>query len=85
MLEDDYFANKRASLGMDRQDTLATAQKLLDALYPGLAHALSLNDGVLKITTPNASVASDLRLRQVELVRRFSHVDITRIQISIRG
>lgn len=83
MLEPDYFARKRQELGLDRADSLASIQATLDALYPSLTRAISLNGGVLRITTPNASVASDLRLRQIELLEKFGQPEITRIQVTI--
>jgi hypothetical protein len=85
MLENDYFARKRVELGLDRGDSLAAVQRALDALYPGLVRALSLNDGVLRLTTPNSSVASELRLRQVELLAKFNNAEIKRLQIAIRS
>ena len=85
MLENDYFARKRQELGLDRGDTLEAVQQALEALYPGLVRALSLNDGVLRLTTPNSSVASELRLRQVELLDKFQKYEIKRLQISIRS
>jgi hypothetical protein len=69
MLEDDYFARKRTELGMDRADTLGVVQKWLDERYPGKARAKSLHRDVLRLVTPNASLASELRMMQLELVR----------------
>ena len=69
MIEPDYFAKKRAELGMERADVLVAVQARLDEWYPGQARARQLHLGVLRLVTPNASVASELRLRQVELVR----------------
>ena len=87
MLEPDYFAHKRAQLGMDREDILVQIQATLDAWYPGQATAKQLHRGVLRIVTPNASVASDLRLRQLELMAAHKGATpdrvIGRLQISI--
>jgi len=63
----DHLKKRAAEMGLDRADQLAEIQTYLDSLYPGQCRAVSLNDGVLKITTPNASLASELRLRQVEI------------------
>jgi hypothetical protein len=68
MIDASYFDRKRRELGMDRADTLAQVQALLDEWYPGQARARRLHRGVLRIVTPNASVAGELRMRQVELL-----------------
>ncbi|HSX02851.1 MAG TPA: hypothetical protein VLI05_06100 [Candidatus Saccharimonadia bacterium] len=80
----DYLARKRHELGLDRADALAAIQATLDAWYPGQARARQLHQGVLHLITPNATVAGELRLRQVELLRRHSLAD-TRLQISIQS
>lgn len=67
MIESDYFDEKRRQLGMDRQDVLESVQALLEQWYPGRVRARQLHQGVLRLVTPSASVASELRLRQVEL------------------
>jgi hypothetical protein len=70
MLEDirGYLAKRSRELGLDRADKLAEIQAYLDKLYPGQCRAMSINSGVLKITTPNASVASELRFKSEGLV-----------------
>ncbi|HEY6737085.1 MAG TPA: hypothetical protein VI322_05205 [Candidatus Saccharimonadia bacterium] len=68
MIDPAYFERKRQELGMDRQDTLEFAQSVLDSWYPGRARAKQLHQGVLRIVTPSASVAGELRLRQLELL-----------------
>ena len=78
----DYFAQKRAELGLDREDQLAAIQKMLDGWYPGQARAKRLHQGTLRIVTPNASVAGDLRMRQVELLTAHKLTG-TRLAISI--
>ncbi len=84
MLE-DYFAKKRAELGMDRANTLAGVQAALDDWYPGQTRARQLHRGVLRVITPNAAVANELRMRQVELLSRFAEHNIERLQISIQS
>jgi hypothetical protein len=64
----DYFAKKRAELGMDREDDLARVQAVLERWYPGQARAKRLHQGVLRVVTPSAGVASELRMRQMELL-----------------
>jgi hypothetical protein len=82
MLEDDYFRQKRADLGLDRGDKLVEIQATLDMWYPGQARAKMLHQGVLRIWTKSASVASELRMKQVELLKLHELSD-TRLQISI--
>jgi hypothetical protein len=79
-----YFEQKRAQLGMDREDKLEAIQRTLDAWYPGLARAKQLHQGVLRIATPNASVASELRMRQLELLAAHG-LETTRLSISIQS
>jgi hypothetical protein len=82
MLEPEYFDRKRRELGMDRADSLAQVQEWLNKSYPGLARAKSLHRGVLRIITPNASVASEIRMRQLELLSQFGD-EATRLSITI--
>lgn len=77
-----YFERKRVELGMDRQDTLQTIQAILDKWYPGMARAKRLHQGVLRLETASASVASELRMRQLELFEAAKLPD-TRLAISI--
>lgn len=79
----DYLQKRAAELGLDRADQLAEIQAYLDRLYPGQCRAVSLNEGVLKITTPSASMASELRMRQTEIVGSQPHM--TRLIIVIRS
>ena len=83
-MEPDYFAKKRRELGMDRADVLGVVQTTLDGGYPGLARARQLHQGTLRIVTPNASVASELRMRQLELLEVCGLVE-TRVAISIQS
>lgn len=76
------FEQKRRQLGMDRQDTLAQIQATLDAWYPGRARAKQLHQGVLRIVTPHAAVAGELRMRQLELLAVHG-LETTRLSISI--
>lgn len=78
----DYLSKRADQLRLDREQTLGAAQKLLDELYPDQARALSLNNEVLKIVTPNASVASELRFRQVQILKRLG---VKKLHIQIRG
>jgi hypothetical protein len=78
----DYFAKKRAELGMDRGDVLTRIQATLDAWYPGAVRAKRLHQGVLTLLTPSASVASELRMRQVEFLQ-VCELEAVRLSISI--
>jgi hypothetical protein len=78
----DYLQKRAAELGLDRADQLAEIQAYLDRLYPGQCRAASLNDGVLKITTPNASMASELRMRQAEIIGSQTYISRLLIQIN---
>ncbi len=76
-----YLKERANELGLERSDQLAKIQTFLDELYPGQCRAAALNNGVLVITTPSASLASELRLRQVEL--RTAHNSVISIIIQI--
>jgi hypothetical protein len=82
MLEADYFERKRAELGMERGDVLAQIQATLEQWYPGRVRAKRLHQGVLRLVTPSASVATELRLRQLELAQAH-HLEGVRIAIAI--
>lgn len=62
-------------------DSLPRIQEILNTLYPQKAKAISLQKGVLKIITPSAAVANDLRLRQERIT--IQTPEITRFQIRI--
>ncbi len=81
----DYLQKKARQLGLERGDQLKAIQAYLDKKYPGLCRAASLNEGVLKITTPSASVASELRLSQEEIKAHIlsQYPSLTRIIIQI--
>jgi len=82
----DYFERKRAELGMDRGDSLTQMQAVLDRWYPGQTRAKSLNHSVLQIVTPSSVIASELRLRQVELLAIVDLIaPVTRLHLSIEN
>lgn len=64
---EEYLAKKRVQLGLDREDVLAQIQSTVDGWYPGQVRVRQLHQGVLRLVTPHASVASELRMRQLEL------------------
>lgn len=76
-------------LDLGRGEALMAIQKQLDRLYPGQTRTISLNDGVLKVATLSAAVASELRLRQVTLIKQWGEAiefryEINRLYIQIR-
>lgn len=83
----DYLARRAQQLDLGREDALQSAQKLLDEMYPSQARALSLNNETLKIVTASAPVASELRMRQVQIIKRLSTTarPIKKLHIQIRG
>lgn len=80
-IDPDYLQQKSDQLGLERADVLAGVQAKLDQLYPGRARAASLNRGILKIITPSAPVASELRLRQTAIIKLDPAIE--RLQIVI--
>jgi hypothetical protein len=75
---------KRAELGLDRFDDLKLVQAVLENWYMGLAKAKSLNNNVLHITTSSSSVASELRMRQTDLIAHLpKSIKTIRIKITI--
>jgi hypothetical protein len=78
-----HLRKRAAELGLERADQLEEIQAYLDELYPGQCRAASLNDGVLRITTPNASLASELRLRQVEVLQALEPLGVSQTIIKI--
>ena len=82
----DYFERKRAELGLDRGNSLTQMQAVLDKWYPGQTRAKSLNHSVLQIVTPSSVIASELRMRQVELLAIVDVIaPVTRLQLSIEN
>ncbi len=85
----DYLRQKAEHLDVGRADTLVVAQSELDRLYPGQTKAIGLHQGKLRVITPSASIASDLRMRQIKLVEavraRCADADIERLIIQIRS
>jgi hypothetical protein len=84
MIEPEYFERKRREMGLDRVDVLQGIQVTLDAWYPGQARARQIHQGTLRIVTPSASVASQLRMRQLELLAAHALTE-TRVAISIQS
>jgi hypothetical protein len=82
MIDPAYFERKRRELGMDRGDALSVVQGWLDQHYPTKARAKQLHQGVLRVMTPNASVATDLRMRQMELLEATGQTEV-RLVITI--
>lgn len=68
MIDPGYFEKKRRELGMDRADVLADVQALIEKWYPGKVRVRQLHQGTLRIVTPSAAVANELRMRQFEIL-----------------
>ena len=64
-----YLQQKAKQLDLGRGKALQTVQELLDDRYQKRIRAISLNDGVLKIITPSAGLANNLRLEQIQLIK----------------
>lgn len=77
-----YLAKKATQLGLDRAEALEQAQKQLEQKYPNQTKAKSLHNGVLKVITPNAAVASELRFAQVALLKELNQSLPAQHQIS---
>jgi hypothetical protein len=82
---DEYLERKRRDLGLDRADDLTRVQGVLDKWYPGMARARQWHQGVLRVVTPNSSVASELRMRQLELLQACGLGTEGRLAISIQS
>jgi hypothetical protein len=80
---DDYLKKRAEQLNLGRAVTLLDVQAWLDRDYAGKTRAASLNNDVLQIITPSASVASEIRLRQVELLTYLAAANVKRLQIQI--
>jgi hypothetical protein len=74
---EDYLKKVAGKLDMGRAGQLVEIQSYLDGLYPGQCRAISINKGVLKITTPNASVASELRYKHRQIAEMFGIESVT--------
>lgn len=81
-IDPDYFSDKAQQLGLERAKTIERIQTELNRLYPGKIHVVSLNRGVLKILTPSAPVASEVRLTQTQILA-LAPGEIERLQIII--
>ena len=80
----DYLSKRALELGLDRADDLVRVQATLDAWYPDQVRAKLLHQGILRVITPSAAVAQDLRLRQVELLAA-CRLKETKLVISIQA
>lgn len=82
MLEglDGALKRRARELGLHRADELSLIQHFLDQKYPGKCRAVSLNEGMLKISTTSASVSSELHWAKFSLIRQFPGVKKIKIQ-----
>lgn len=77
----DYLQRKAAKLDLGRGDDLALIQDYLESLYPGKTRATGLQKGVLTIRCSSSAVMSELRLRQVEIVKNLEPNQVTKLTI----
>ncbi len=85
----DYLAKRAQELDLGREQALRQVRALLDQSYPGMSRPVSLNDGVLHILTPNASLAAEIRMQQVSLLAAINKTlagsyRVERLRIQIR-
>jgi hypothetical protein len=86
MQDNGYFDKKRQELGLERYDTLQKVQAWLDENYPGQARAVSLNRGILRLSTASASLATNLRFKQMDLLELAGGEDVAkRLQVQINS
>jgi hypothetical protein len=87
--EKDYIQRKARQLDLGRGHALTVIQNKLDGDFQGQVRAVSLNAGILKLATPNASLASELRFRQLRLVEELRKLvgarEIKGLSIQIRS
>lgn len=85
----DYLKKRASELGLDRGNALEKIEDYMNSLFPGQVRAVSLNGQVLKLTTPSSPVASEIRLRQIEILQKVRQLageqPINNLQIQIRG
>lgn len=82
----DYWEKRVEQLDLSRGTALQAAQLVLDKHYPDKTKAKSLNKSVLKVITPSAVIASELRLNQIKLLaelKQAANYEITKLQIQI--
>ena len=86
-IDREYLEQRMKELGVGRSDQLTAIQIWLDKSFPGTVRALRIQRAVLTLTTPSASLASELRLNQHAIKRAGLElgIEITRLQIQIRG
>ncbi len=79
----DILQSRADDLDLERGGQIAAIQEILNRKYPGKVRAKSLNDGLLTITTPSSSVASDIRLSQSQLIKQLNNYQVESIKIKI--
>ena len=83
----DLLKNKADDIDSSGQrDDLQLVQMELDRLFEGAVKVAKFNDGVATVTTSNASMASELRMQQAQLIEDLNSSlknDINRMIIRI--
>lgn len=84
-IDPEYMRKKANQLGLERGQMLEQIQVVLGQRYGQNVRAVSLNNGVLKVITPSAGLASNLRLDQVGLLDELKTkaIEPNRLQIVI--
>lgn len=77
----DYLSKRASELGMGRADQLAQIQAYFDGIYPGMCRAMAINEGILRVSVNSASLATELRMRHLEVHKALAGFDIKRIII----
>jgi hypothetical protein len=65
---------------------IESAQQYLDTRWPGQTRVISYNDQILRIVTRSAPLASEIRLRQLEILAHLKKLDndLSAVAITIR-
>lgn len=79
----DYLKKKARQLGLERGDFITAAQAYMDGRWPGQVRVLSFNGGLVRLVTPNAALASELRLGQLEILRELRRRDPAVEQLAV--
>ena len=82
----DYLQRKASQLDLGRGDELKQIQDYLDARFRRQVRALSTHNGTLTVTTPNSSMATELRYAQMQIRADLKEdiTDIKKLVIKIR-
>ncbi len=80
---DDVLKSRVEDFDMERGDSLAGIQDILNKNYMGRVRAKKIKDGLLTITTPSSVVANELRLAQVKIKKQLKDYGVEEVRIQI--